>query len=148
MGLKAAGPVRVATIARSFDRRFRLVGPFATAFTAPPPLARWICPAQGDGIEASFHPRLERRVGSVAFWSYSNEASHRSPAHFHRSYMRPAKDPILCVHPDANQEPASSADGTAHPALHNEAQPVHQLLLDDVASPRRTLRTCSVVFSS
>jgi hypothetical protein len=77
----------------------------ATAFIAPPPPARWICQAQGDGIEASFHPLLEHRVGSVAFWSYSNEASHRSPAHFHWPYMRLAKDPLLCVHPTRIKSP-------------------------------------------
>jgi hypothetical protein len=60
MGLKAAGPERVATIARSFGPRFRLVGPFATAFTAPPPPAQWICQSRGDSIEASFHPILKR----------------------------------------------------------------------------------------
>jgi hypothetical protein len=47
--------------------------------------------------------------------------------------MRLAKYPLARIRADANQKTPSPADGTAHTALHHEAQPAHQLLLDDIA---------------
>ena len=40
---------------------------------------------------------------------------------------------------DANHQAPSPADGTAHGAIHHEAQAAHHLLLDDVAPPGQRL---------
>jgi hypothetical protein len=100
---------------------------------APRPNARCILGARRDECKATRNPLRECLVGPVTLWRDPNEAGDRPPAHFHRLHMWLAKCMAACLRADANHQAPSPADGTAHGAIHHEAQPAHHLLLDDIA---------------
>src|SRR5215475_2264203 len=91
---------------------------------------------RGGSVNSARHPLAKRAIRAVPLGCYSNKTLHRTRAHFHRSYVRLAKDKRLPLRINTDQETPLSTDRTAHAALHHEAQPAHKLFLDNIGASR------------